>query len=91
MFPAGNQKLMMDEHKKGETRRVSLSDETVDRLKELAAHTGLTQIEILSKVASAAILAVHRNGKRITFPLEFEVREDSLILRDKPSNKRTPI
>jgi hypothetical protein len=77
----------MDEHKKGETRRVSLSDETVDRLKDLAQHTGLTQIEILSKAAAAAILAMHRNGKKITFPLEFEVREDYLATRDRPGGK----
>lgn len=74
---------------KRNTFRLYLNEEDATRLQKSADTTELAQSEVMSKLMSAALRAVEKNGYRMPLPLRFQIVEDAFSLNEeKPKSRR---
>lgn len=75
--------------KAGYSVRVWLSNDDLERFKNLSEKTDLAQTEIMTKMLHAGMQAVVDDGFRLNLPVEFEVRKEIYGLNEPRSIKPT--
>lgn len=79
--------LCMPAKKPGYSVRLWVTNEDLERLKKLSEVTELSQVEIMTRILHAGVVACANNGNRIALPLSFEIQDTKL---DRIINETSP-
>jgi hypothetical protein len=71
--------------------KVWIGSEDIERLQKLAEVTGLSQVELMSRIVHSGVTAIAEAGFRLSLPLNFEMKEAEPIRYPKPSNRAIPL
>ena len=72
--------LDMATQTKGNVLRLYVKDEELVALKAITEAVEISQTEVMSRIMTAGIRALHVAGNRLPLPLKFQIVEESLPL-----------